>query len=119
MLDHCTHPDSGKDKNQSNMEILFEKPDVNEFPMWSLQHMARAGAEVWFPKYCNKNFILWLLTVLNIYPVSEDVRQNRYLLFLWEYSEVLRVLCYMLLPLSCSHGSLTDSNFHSFLCMFS
>lgn len=47
MLDHCTHPDSGKDKNQSNMEILFEKPDVSEVNFQcDLQHMARAGAEV-------------------------------------------------------------------------
>uniref|UniRef100_A0A8C5T4W8 Serine/threonine-protein phosphatase n=1 Tax=Malurus cyaneus samueli TaxID=2593467 RepID=A0A8C5T4W8_9PASS len=30
MLDHCTHPDSGKDKNKSNVEILFEKPDVRK-----------------------------------------------------------------------------------------
>ncbi|NXF34298.1 PPE1 phosphatase, partial [Nyctibius bracteatus] len=32
MLDHYTHPDSGKDKNQSNMEILFGKPDKIHVP---------------------------------------------------------------------------------------
>ncbi|XP_027759400.1 serine/threonine-protein phosphatase with EF-hands 1 [Empidonax traillii] len=28
MLDYCTNPDSGKDKHKSNVEFLFEKPDL-------------------------------------------------------------------------------------------
>jgi len=43
MLDHCTHPDSGKDKNQINMEILFDKLDVRkvnfQYDVYSLQCM--------------------------------------------------------------------------------
>ncbi|NXA65110.1 PPE1 phosphatase, partial [Mohoua ochrocephala] len=32
MLDHCTHPDSGKDKSKSDVEILFEKLDKIDVP---------------------------------------------------------------------------------------
>lgn len=43
MLDHCTNPDAGKNKNQRNMESLFEKTDVRkvnfQFDVYSLWHM--------------------------------------------------------------------------------
>ncbi|NWY25030.1 PPE1 phosphatase, partial [Pheucticus melanocephalus] len=32
MLDHCTHPDSGNNKNKSNVEIGFEKLDKIDVP---------------------------------------------------------------------------------------
>lgn len=43
MLDHCTHPDSGNDKNKSNVEILFEKLDMRkpnfQCDIYSLWHV--------------------------------------------------------------------------------
>lgn len=45
MLDHCNHPDSGNNKNKSDVEIVFEKLDAKKVnfqcDIYSLCHLLR------------------------------------------------------------------------------
>ncbi|XP_030806781.1 serine/threonine-protein phosphatase with EF-hands 1 [Camarhynchus parvulus] len=91
MLDHCTHPDSGNNKNKSNVEIVFEKLDNRQ----EMRHLGEFEKEIDVPDSYYGPRLSFPLTVEDANALlhafrNEQLLHARYVLQL--LSETRRVL---------------------------